>query len=594
MATNNTNSSFDFSFVEAQFTILTSNVQTYIQGLYNKADQVFSPASPYGQILSAVEMIFHVMLTAVKNVVNQYDLSNPNNLNDRTIRTIATMSGYNPVRAQSATGTIYLQIKPGLTISEDIPGSKLTIINQTRLRNKTNNLDYYVDLGTDFLTYFLDNTSKIYLPLVQGAVQTQIFTGNGAINQSYVAVVPSGNNVEHNRILVTVNGVAWSKRDSLWDLLPGEFAYYTKTGFNGGLEIWFGNNDFGFIPPIGSQISVQYVLTNGANGNLPQNTANDWTFVDDVYDGLGGIVEIENLFFIFVQDEISFGSDAESIRFTKGVLPYISRNFVLARPEQFEFHLRRLNVFSQINAYTTEKGTIMDNNNPLDDSIIYLFLVPDFRNFISSGSNNYFDLPLSAFTLDTTQKNKVTTYLNTQGVVAIGTGIVIVDPTVMLYVINVTIRMFSNYTVASVNQAIIDAISTYFIQTTRRDRIPRSDLIVALENVAGVDSVDVKFVSQANEAYHASYVQFQESILKSNPTANPDLIVMPGYDPTTSKGLDPKLGDIIIEKNQLAVIRGGWADRNGLYYDVAPKTQGLGAVNIMVEETVSQPLNVGN
>lgn len=582
--------SFNFTFLEAQFTILRSNVQTYLQDLYNKANELFSPASPYGQVLTAVEMIFHVILAMLKNVVNQYDLSNPDNLNARTIRTLASLAGHNPVRAQSASGTLRLQVKPGVAIADEIPGSKITIINRTKLRNKTNNLDYYIDLGPDTTTFYLDNGTNIFLPIVQGIVEFQTFTGTGLKNQSFQVVVPNGRDIEHNRIAVSVNGEVWMKRESLWDMLPNEKTYYTRTGFAGGLEIFFGNANFGLMPAVGNEIRVQYVSTGGSDGNLPQNKQNDFTFVEDVYDGFGAVVDVEDLFFVFIENEINFGADAEDIKFTKAIIPFTSRNFVLARPEQFEYHLRRLNVFSQINAYTTEKGTAFDDGNPNDDSIIYLFLVPDFRNFLLTGSNNYFDLPDNVFTLDDAEKTKVITYLNTQGVVAVGTGIKIVDPVIARYVINVVLRIFENFTQSNVRKAVIDAISTYFIETTRRDRIPKSDLIRVIEGVDGVDSVSVEFISEANESYHKTFEDFKKSILISNPTADPNLIVMEGYDPTKTLGLDPQLGDIVMEKSDMVIIRGGFVDRYNISYDFGPKDRGLGAVNIIFEESVSRRL----
>lgn len=582
--------SFNFTFLETQFTILRDNVQKYVQDLYNKANELFTPASPYGQILTTLEMIFHVQIAMLQNIVNQYDLSNPDNLNNRTVRTLASLAGHNPVRAQSASGTLKMQIKPGVTIADEINGSKITIINKTKIRNKTNNLDYYIDLGVDVSDFYLDNMTSVFLPIVQGTVEYQIFTGSGLKNQSFRIVVPNGRNVENYLVAVTVNGDAWVKRDSIWDMLPNELTYYTRTGFAGGLEVFFGNGNFGSIPPIGSEIRIQYVNTDGSNGNLPQNKTNDWTFIEDIYDGAGNAVNVEDLFFVYIENEISFGADAESIEFTKAIIPFTSRNFVLARPEQFEYHLRRLNVFSQINAYTTEKGTAFDNGNPNDDAIVYLFLVPDFRNFLLTGSNNYFDLPESVFTLDDFEKTKVITYLNTQGVVAVGTGISIIDPSISKYVINVTLRIFESFTQSNVKKAVIDAISNYFISTTRRDRIPKSDLITVIEAVNGVDSVGVNFISANNEAYHKTFEDFKKSVLLSNPTANPDLITLQGYDPTKSIGLDPQLGDIIIDKDELAIIRGGFVDRYNVSYDFAPKDRGLGAVNVVFEATVSKRL----
>jgi hypothetical protein len=53
------------------------------------------------------------------------------------------------------------------------------------------------------------------------------------------------------------------------------------------------------------------------------------------------------------------------------------------------------------------------------------------------------------------------------------------------------------------------------------------------------------------------------------------------YDPNKTLGLDPVQGDIIAEKNEFAVLRGGWYDRNGIYYNDVPILNGLSTINIV-------------
>ena len=60
-----------------------------------------------------------------------------------------------------------------------------------------------------------------------------------------------------------------------------------------------------------------------------------------------------SLFDIFVETDIKFASDGESVEYTKSVIPYVSRNFVLATPAQFIYHLKKLNMFSKVNAFNT-------------------------------------------------------------------------------------------------------------------------------------------------------------------------------------------------------------------------------------------------
>lgn len=585
--------SFNFNLAEITFTQLNDQVTTWIQKLYNKAGQMFSPASPYGHILQAMEMIYQLQMTYLKNTVNQFDLSSPDNQNRRTIRTMAIIGGHNPLRSQSANGTLRLQIQQGITISQEIPGSKVTFLNKSRIRNKSNNLDYFLDLGTDIVSYTIEPGTSFFLPITQGILKTQIFTGNGFKNQSFSIVVPTAQDVENNRIVVRVNGQIWTKRDHLYDMLPDEEAYTVRSGFNSGAEIWFGNSNFGKIPSIGEEVKVEYIISNGVAGNIFNTVDNDWIFVDEVYDAFGGIIDIESNFFVFISDEVNFGSDGESTEFTKAVMPFVSRNFVLARPEQFVFVLKRLNIFSQINAYTTTKGSKFDNQDPMDDSIVYLFLVPDFKLYLKNNNTaTYFNLNIDAFTLDDAEQKKIIQYLYTQGTIGVGIGVKINQPVISKYILNISLYIYEDSNQKNVREEVLNALSDYFVAVQRRDRIPKSDLIRVIEEVDGVDSLSVLILSEKNELYHKENRDYVESIMKTDPTADPSVVKLEGYDSNVVLGLDPELNDILMEKDELTLIRGGWKDRFGNIYDEIPKTKGLSSVNFIFKGTTKRTIQL--
>ena len=105
-------------------------------------------------------------------------------------------------------------------------------------------------------------------------------------------------------------------------MLPDEKACVVKTGFNGGIDIVFGNGGFGAIPKISAGIEVNYIITDGSLGNIFRRTRDDWKFVDDVLDGNGDSVDIAKLFNIDIYTDINFGADKESLSFTKSILPF--------------------------------------------------------------------------------------------------------------------------------------------------------------------------------------------------------------------------------------------------------------------------------
>ena len=56
-------------------------------------------------------------------------------------------------------------------------------------------------------------------------------------------------------------------------------------------------------------------------------------------------------------------------------------------------------------------------------------------------------------------------------------------------------------------------LGKYFINNTRKDRIPKSDLIKLIEEIDGVDSVSIQIIGEANEA----------SAIKNPTSVNPSL-----------------------------------------------------------------------
>jgi hypothetical protein len=64
---------------------------------------------------------------------------------------------------------------------------------------------------------------------------------------------------------------------------------------------------------------------------------------------------------------------------------------------------------------------------------------------------------------------------------------------------------------------------------------------------------------------------------------------MPNYDPRSVLGLD-ELGDIIYDKNELVLMRGGFMDRNGVYFNDGVDATKPSSVNIRVISSTSKKL----
>lgn len=563
------------NLTEISFGKVKTEIESYLKSEYSKSGILYTNASPYGQVLSVIENLYQLSILYMKNSIKQFDLLNPLSVNSRAIRNAAIFAGHIPSRAVSATGTLKFSVKTSVDLAAELPGGRITFRNRQSVKNKTNGLEYALNLGTDTVSYKIDTSTVFYIPIIQGKWETKNFTGSGEENQSYqIKVRGNQKEVENFNYEVLVNGEYWSVKKHIYDLLPDETACVIRTGFEGGIDVIFGNSGFGMIPKIGANIEVNYLVSDGSNGSIFRRTLNDWTFIDQSLDGNGNSVDSSNIFDVAIYNDINFGADKENLQFTKNILPIVSNNFVLGLPQQYAYQLKKLGVFSHVNAYE-KYGTI------------FIVCTPNIKLFKNQNSD-YFSIDVRAFDLDDYEKSKIDRYLRTGGNIQLTRRYKIVSPVLSYYVINVFIITYSDAKDDSVNSEIQDKISEYFLNLNKMDRIPKSDLVQELSAIGDIHSVDIAFLSRKNEEYHKQAML--DDMNKRSSFATQDALQLsrpnPTYNPNAAIGLDPILGDIIFDPSELPIIRGGWYDRNNFFYSSDIKEMGLKSVNIIKKGTV--------
>jgi hypothetical protein len=581
-------------FVEISFSAIKDEIERFLRTEHNKASILYSPASPFGQILSVLENLHQLAFLYLKNSIIQFDLSDPNSVNELIIRNAAIFAGHIPGRHISATGNLKLTVKSNIELDKELPGLKVTLFNRSALKNKTNSLEYALNLGQDKLTYQVSKTTQIFVPIIQGTYKTTTFTGTGNLMQSFQITLAGNQDVENFNVEVLVNGTYWTIKKHIYDLQPNEQGCVVRTGFNGGIDVIFGNGGFGAIPPIGSNISITYLASDGANGNIFRRTFNDWKFIDEPVDGFGASFDLSKVFDVAIFNDINFGTDKENILFTKNVLPIVSNNFVLGLAQQYQYEIKKLGIFSHVNAYE-------------DSGIVYIVATPNIRLFKNQNAD-YFTVDIGAFELDKYEKSKIDRYLRTNGNIQITKKYRIDSPKLSLYVMNVFVIRYSDSSDESVDSQIINVVSEYFLNFSRIDRIPKSDLVKAISGINDVHSVDVQFIAKKNEDYHRSEAKRRENLRTTNDRfttnisrkSNKDIAIPNSqldpvkasldYNENLTLGLDPVLGDIIFDPQEIPVIRGGWYDRNGIYFTDEMTSNGLKTINIIKKGVVDVKL----
>ena len=256
----------------------------------------------------------------------------------------------------------------------------------------------------------------------------------------------------------------------------------------------------------------------------------------------------------------SFGADPEPIELTRLVAPKTSRSYVFANAENYEIYLQKLNIFSQIQAFSTFDDEYLD-----DDNVVYIFLVPDVTISLTS-NQDYFDIPQSQFLLTQSQKLSLLNLIEDSGRMIATTVVKILDAEIKRFVGNVSMSIFEGYDPEVLKDIIRERISEYMLNLKRRDRIPKSDIIAIIEGVEGVDSVSFFFVGEENERYH-------ETVDNLSNASNAQLERQVGMD---------EYGDIIIGRGELVLLRGGWSDRYGTTYEEGIVTGKPSALNISI------------
>ena len=571
---------------------MISDTRSYIARIYGRAGELFTAASPFSQILSVLSQLTELIFFYIEDSTVEQNILTAQN--PESIYGLARLAGHDSFRGSSAIGEI--QIRLNTSAGNDIGGDALNIPANTIIQAEKNGLEYILKTSNDQFRIEKSNSNYIRIPVVQGKIESQIVTGTGESLQSFNIIIKG--NTDHHSVKVTVNSEPWTKYDSLYDMKRGTKGYLVKTGITGGLDIYFGNGSFGEIPIEGASIEIEYIITKGTDGNLTGSKDLRFKFMTEGFDSLGDTFDLNNMLEANFTSAPKMGSNPESTELTRLIAPLQSHSFVLATPENYETFLSRYGMFSYLDAYNTTDDGYID-----DDNVIYLFMLPDVKKKLSK-NNDYFNLPIDEFFFSEDENNGILSTLENSGQQMVTTEVEIVEPKVQYFRMDVKIRYFEGYSKTNLYSEIRSKISDYLINITRRDRLPKSDIIALIEAVEGVDSVNIRFVSEKEEtARRLGYYTVETvTVTPSTPvleeigngkqkyvffkrTVNTTQVNFAPNDPLPEDVINlDSFGDIILEKEEVALFRGGWMDRDGAMIPDDAKMGELAALSVYFDE----------
>jgi len=552
---------------------IQTDARTYISRVYKRASTLFTEASPFAQIVNVMGELGELIMFYVEDATveqNIYTAQQP-----ESIFGLSRLTGHDATRGFAATGEIEFRWKVGADLGR-IAGTGLNIDARSELSCELNGLKYTLLTQQDKFRLEKSNKFKVKTAIVQGEFEQQTFTGTGEEMQAYNVKVNSL--TDHSMVSVAVNGEKWTKHESVYDLLNNEKGYVLKTGISGGLDVYFGTGNFGAIPPAGSDIVVEYVKHKGALGNIDDGQDIVFQWQSEGTDSNGDDFDLNEYLELAVTSSPKMGADRENPEFTKLMAPLASKSYVLATPDNYEYFLSRYGLFSYVDAYNTTSDQYLD-----DDNVIYIFAVPDIKRKLLA-SQDYFSIPENEMFFDQNEYDKMLQVIQSSGQQMVTTEVVFVKPQIRKYSMDINIRYFEGFTKQEIFSEVRTRVSDYLLNITRRDKLPKSDIVYILEEIDGIDAVNVRFISETEEtARRLGYYESKTvSVVPQEPVLLEDIgngkqkyiffkqveeVKTVDVDATTAipptvAGLD-EWGDIIMEKEEVAVFRGGWQDRDG-------------------------------
>ena len=552
---------------------IQADARTYISRVYKRAGTLFTDASPFAQVVNVVSEIAELIMFYIEDSLveqNIYTAQQP-----ESIYGMSRLTGHDATRGFAATGEIEFRWKVGADLGQ-IAGSGLNIDARSKLKCELNGFTYTLLTSQEKYRLEKSNKTKTKVAIIQGEFEEQTFTGTGESMQSYNVKIASL--TDHSKVSVSVNGQKWTKHESIYDLLNEEKGYIIKTGVSGGLDIYFGTGNFGAIPAAGADIKVEYVKHKGSAGNLSDGQDLVFKWDSEGTDSNGNAFDLNEYLEINVTSSPKMGADAENTEFTKLMAPLASKSYVLATPDNYEYFLSRYGMFSYVDAYNTTSDQYLD-----DDNVIYIFAIPDAKRKLLA-DQDYFSIPLNEMFFDQNEYDKMSQVIQDSGQQMVTTEVIFVKPQIRKYSMDINIRYFEGYTKQEIYNEVRARVSDYMLNITRRDKLPKSDIVYILETIDGIDAVNVRFISETEEtARRLGYYESKTvSVVPQEPVVLEDIgngkqkyvffkrieeVKTVDVDATTQipytvAGLD-EWGDIIMEKEEVAVFRGGWLDRDG-------------------------------
>lgn len=535
-----------FEAIELSYNNYSRAVKNYISQTFSNFGQKYNNSTVFGQIISVLESTVQNLMLYIEDAFveqNKYTATRK-----KSIYGLAQMTGYNPSLGKAAGMQIKLSYTP-----TNINSQGVIINNHESLVCNQNGLQYNIILPQDAIIMDVtkDNSNK-YLYIVEGEFESQSFISTGG--KLYMEHINFTGDIDEDYIEVKVNNEKWERVYGLYDMEADGKQWYYRTSVQNGIILGFGNDTYGRSLKEGDEIKVSYLKHAGEYGNINNSETVNFVFVNSLKNIAGEDIDGNSMFRISLAsiDNITSGTNSESVDQVKQMIGYNSRSLVLASPENYKAFINRFS-FCGYNRTWSEVGSLVVNS----------LIMKNYKSQLSEGKD-YFNLKESDLYLTQAQKESIYNCIKNTGNQMAGVSYNILDPEIKKYALYIYIKMKeTSYDVEYIKNQIKNLVGNFFGNLAQDDYIPKSDITQLIKNnIDLIDGINCYFISHENEqaiinGYYTNNTYTFNPSTGTYDKKSETVSLTAGEDP--GLGLDAH-GNILLQTNeQYPVLMGGWS-----------------------------------
>ena len=557
-----------FDVVATKFENFDDTMRSYLQKALASIGVNYKSSQIFGVLLNGIKGVMQNVMFYIEDAFTEQNVFTA--VRKKSIFNLAKISGYTPYYGCAAVGTAVISVIAGnenVYSSGTNQVSKLYISDGLQLRDTNTGLVYTISMPVD--EYVVDVSKPLVqheFKIIEGTYYYSQYTAAGYLFETFDVGV---NGLwDDNYIQVTVNGEEYSRVASIYEASAGDKAYVLRNGYDSLFSVSFGNGTYGKCLSEGDTVRVKYLKHNGTSGNVALDNIYDGRFMFDtmVSDAKGNYVNAANYLNIEINNSVSGGSDADTIREVKNAIGAESRSLVYVTPENFMLFMKRFpfvgwcNVVTKPNSLSVTGMCLKNTDNIVTDA------------------SDYYNITKDDLLLTDTEKEMMLSSLENSGKLFAGIQFSLEDPVVREFAAVCYVKLTGDTVNRdAATERIRNVFADYFMSISKSKLyIPKTAIIVKIMDSCSdiIESADFDFISETNETaykngYYTRYVQDKDGSFYTASAA---------YEPSSTVFIDD-FGNIQLDSElETCLLHGGfkyYPDKNGSSADSVTLSHGV-------------------